>query len=126
MKKHFSFEEFLCFWNNEVEKKLRRCSKEYGFYPKLWMTLFSKDKKIPMLEGFYHYLKNSEDHDYIKSVLIVMLLGYFIYESLFNVILISPHEESYEAFLRTPSLLVMLFVFGYIFTIPQKKEEQHE
>ena len=74
----------------------------------------------------YHYLKNSEDHDYIKSVLIVMLLGYFIYESLFNVILISPHEESYEAFLRTPSLLVMLFVFGYIFTIPQKKEEQHE
>jgi hypothetical protein len=74
----------------------------------------------------YHYLKNSEDHDYIKSVLVVMLIGYFIYESLFNVILISPHEESYEAFLRTPSLLVMLFVFGYIFTIPQKKEEQHE
>lgn len=58
MKKPFSFEEFLCFWNNEVEKKLQRCSKEFGFYPKLWMTLFSKDKKIPVLIGLYEYVIN--------------------------------------------------------------------
>ena len=58
MKKPLSFEEFLCFWNNEVEKKLRRCSKEFGFYPKLWTTLFNKDKKIPVLIGFYKHVKN--------------------------------------------------------------------
>ena len=55
MKKPLSFEEFLCFWNNEVEKKLRRCSKEFGFYPKLWTTLFNEDKKIPMLKDVYRY-----------------------------------------------------------------------
>ena len=74
----------------------------------------------------YHYLKQSEDENHIKVIFITILLGFFVYESFFNTIVIAPHEQTYEAFLRTPTLLVMLFIFGYIFTAPSKKEEQHE
>ena len=74
----------------------------------------------------YHYLKQSEDENHIKVIFVTILLGFFVYESFFNTIVIAPHEQSYEAFLRTPTLLVMLFIFGYIFTAPSKKEEQHE
>lgn len=74
------------------------------------------------------YLKKSEDSDCSKSIFVVMLLSFFIYESFFNLVVIGPHVESYEAFLRSPTLLVMLFMLGYIFTLPSKKEEeeQHE
>ena len=74
----------------------------------------------------YHYLKQSEDENHIKVIFVTILLGFFVYESFFNTIVIAPHEQTYEAFLRTPTLLVMLFIFGYIFTAPSKKEEQHE
>ena len=70
------------------------------------------------------YLKKSEDSDYLKNVFVVMVLAFFIYESLFNIILLEPHTETYEAFLRKPTLLVMLFVLGFIFVAPDKKEEQ--
>ena len=73
------------------------------------------------------YLKKSEDSDCAKSIFVVMLLTFFIYESFFNLLVIGPHTDTYEAFLRSPTLLVMLFIFGYIFMMPSKKEEeQHE
>ena len=73
------------------------------------------------------YLKKSEDSDCSKNIFVVMTLTFLIYESFFHVIVAGPHTESYEAFLRSPTLLVMLFIFGYIFTLPSKKEEeQHE
>ena len=74
----------------------------------------------------YHYLKQSEDENHIKVIFVTILLGFFVYESFFNTIVIAPHEQAYEAFLRTPTLLVILFIFGYIFTAPSKKEEQDE
>ena len=82
-----------------------------------------------ILMGYFilHYLKNNEDSDCAKNIFVVMLLTFFIYESFYQVIVVGPHIESYEAFLRSPTLLVMLFIFGYIFTLPLKKEEeQHE
>ena len=72
----------------------------------------------------FQYLKKSDDSDCSKSIFVVMLLSFFIYESFFNLVVIGPHVESYEAFLRSPTLLVMLFIFGYIFTMPSKKEEE--
>lgn len=32
-------EKLILFWNGEIEKKLIRCSKEFGFYPKLKKVL---------------------------------------------------------------------------------------
>ena len=72
------------------------------------------------------YLKKDNDESYSKCIFVVMILAFFIYETFFNVVCIGPHYESYEAFLRSPSLLVILFVLGYIFTLPKKEEEQHE
>ena len=74
----------------------------------------------------YHYLKKSEDHDYIKSIFVVMILVFFIYESFYFVISVAPHSESYQAFLRSPTLLTILFVLGYIFTSPLSKEEKKD
>lgn len=74
----------------------------------------------------FQYLSKGEDKDYSKGIFVVMILSFFIYETFFNVVSIAPHEEAYSAFLRSPALLVILFIFGYIFTSPVKKEEQHE
>lgn len=75
----------------------------------------------------WQYIKKNEDSDCAKNIFVVMILSFLIYESLFNLIVIGPHIDSYESFLRSPTLLVILFIFGYIFTTPSKKEiKQHE
>ena len=81
-----------------------------------------------VIMGYFmlHYLSKGEDQEYSKGIFVVMILSFFIYETFFNVVSIAPHEESYSAFLRSPALLVILFIFGYIFTLPGKKEDQHE
>ena len=74
----------------------------------------------------YIYIKKSNDHDHIKVIVVTMLLAFFTFETLFYVILTQPHGESYNAFLRSPELLVTLFLFGFTFMIPEKKEKKHE
>ena len=75
----------------------------------------------------YHYLSKGEDADHHKGIFVVMILSFFIYETFYYLVSVAPHEESYSAFLRSPALLVILFMFGYILTSPKKKgEEQHE
>ena len=97
--------------------------KEVGLFGTLLFGVFL----IGMGYFVLQYLKKSEDSDCSKSIFVVMLLSFFIYESFFNLVVIGPHIETYEAFLRSPTLLVMLFIFGYIFMMPSKKEEeQHE
>ena len=97
--------------------------KEIGLFGTLLFGAFL------VLMGYFiiHYLKNSSDSDCSKSIFVVMLLSFFIYESFFTLIIAGPHIDFYDAFLRNPTLHVMLFIFGYIFTMPSKKEEeQHE
>ena len=98
--------------------------KEVGLIGALLFGLFL------VLMGYilYLYLKKSEDSDASKNIFVVLILSFFIYESLFNVISIAPHEENYTAFLRSPLLMVILFVFGYLFTSPclKKEETQNE
>lgn len=75
----------------------------------------------------YRYLSKGEDLDHYKGILVVMILSFFIYETFFYLVSIAPHEDSYSSFLRSPTLLVILFLFGYILTSPLRKEEkQHE
>ena len=52
------FNEFLKFWNSEVEKKLFRCSKEYGIYNAIKKTLNPKNKSDwdDYLYGYYRRL----------------------------------------------------------------------
>lgn len=48
-----NFKRFLDFWNSEVEKKLFRCSKEYGAYNQLKKTLNPNSKS----DWDYHLYK---------------------------------------------------------------------
>lgn len=96
--------------------------KEVGLIGTIFFGLFL----IVMGYFILQYFKNSKDLDHEKNTFIVMILAFFVYESLFYLVSIGPHAESYEAFLRSPLLLIMLFVLGYIFVAPSKKEEEHE
>lgn len=76
----------------------------------------------------YRYIKHSEDSDSIKSILVVLLLSYFAFVSFSNAVIVVPHDEaSYAPFLKSTTLLVVLFLFGYMFMPPTKKEvKEHE
>jgi O-antigen ligase len=71
----------------------------------------------------WKYLKNSKDNAPTKSIFIVMLLAFFIYESIFHTIFVTVHTDSYYAFLKSPLLLFVLFVIGYLISDSDKKEE---
>lgn len=71
----------------------------------------------------FKYLRNSDDSDVIKVILVALVLTYFIYESLFHTISAGPHFEGYLSFIRSPLLLVILFVLGYMVSAEEKKEE---
>ena len=81
---------------------------------------------IPIMFVFASkYLKNSNDNNLIKIVVISLLLSYFIYSSFENDILPIIHESiNYISFFRRPLTLIMLFLLGTIYTpILFKKEE---
>ena len=71
----------------------------------------------------FNYIKKSEDNDSIKAIVVVILLTYFAYSTVFNSVIIAPHSDiSYNPFLRSSSLLVVLFLLGFTFMPPTKKE----
>ena len=75
----------------------------------------------------YKYIKKSEDSDAVKSIIVVLLLSYFAFVSFSNSVIIAPHNEySYNPFLRSSALLVVLFLLGYTFIPPVKKEEKED
>jgi hypothetical protein len=69
----------------------------------------------------FKYFKNSKDNVPTKSIFIVMLLAFFIYESIFHTIFVTVHSDSYYAFLKSPLLLFVLFVIGYLISDIDKK-----
>ena len=76
----------------------------------------------------WKYVRKSEDHDLVKSIVVVMLLAYFAFSTVYNAVIIAPHNDvSYNPFLRSSSLLVILFLLGFIYMPPSKKEvKKHE
>lgn len=97
--------------------------KEAGLIGALLFFLFM------LVSGFFvfHYFKNGKDSPAEKTIFISMILAFFVFESLFHVVSIAPHESLYNSFLRSPKLLTVLFLMGFVFTLPEEKEEeQHE
>ena len=75
----------------------------------------------------WKYLKKSEDSDFVKSIIGVLLLSFFIFTSIYNPVIIAPHNDiSYNAFLRSSTLLVIVFLLGYVFMPPVKEEKKDE
>jgi hypothetical protein len=54
------FKKFLDFWNSEVEKKLFRCSKEYGIFNLVKKTLNPKSKSN-WDDNLYAFYRNLQD-----------------------------------------------------------------
>lgn len=75
----------------------------------------------------WRYIKHGKDSDFIKSIVVVLLLSFFAFTSVSNSVIIAPHNSvSYSPFLRTGSLLVVLFLMGYVYRAPEEEEEKHE
>ena len=75
----------------------------------------------------WKYIKNGKDDDSVKSIVVVLLPSFFVTSSMFNAVIIAPHNDvSYNPFLRSSLLLVVLFLLGYVYRAPKKEEEKHE
>ncbi len=75
----------------------------------------------------FNYIKKSKDEDSVKSINVTMLLAFFLFETLFFIASYKVHDEgSYTPFLRSPTLYVMLFLFGYTFMPLEKEGETNE
>ena len=75
----------------------------------------------------WKYIKTGKDDDSVKSIVVVLLLSFFVTASMFNAVIIAPHNDvSYNPFLRSSLLLVVLFLLGYVYRAPTKEEEKHE
>lgn len=68
-----------------------------------------------MLYFLVRYTKKSKDDDHTKSIIMTFMFSFFIYETIENTILPFTHLEYKEMFLRSPLLLVIIFVFGFIY-----------
>ena len=75
----------------------------------------------------WKYIKTGKDDMFVKSIFVTILLAFFAISTVANAVIIAPHNEvSYSPFLRSSSLLIVLFLFGYIYRAPSKEEEKHE
>lgn len=75
----------------------------------------------------WKYIKHGKDDNFVKSIVVMLILSFFAFSSIFNSVIIAPHNDvSYNPFLRSASLLVVLFLFGYIYRAPTKEEEKNE
>lgn len=94
--------------------------KEVGLFGSLLFLLFLAG----MVYVCWRYLAKENDEPSYKIVFICLLLSFFVYSSIASEILPQTHDGSnYIAFLRSAPLVVMLFIFGYIYFVPKKKEE---
>ena len=75
----------------------------------------------------YRYLRKTNDSEMVKAPLVIMILNFFIFESIYFTMSNAPHNDNaFSPFLRSSSLLVVLFVLGYTFIPFGEKEETHE
>ena len=98
--------------------------KEVGIFGAIVFIAF-----IIMMGYFmYKYIRNSEDTKQVKTTFVVMILSFFAIASFSWASIVAPHNElSYVPFLRNSTLLVVLFLLGYIYMPPTKeKEKEHE
>lgn len=74
-----------------------------------------------MIYFISNYVRKDNDSPAVKSIIIVVLLSFFAYSSLFNDILPLTHDSGiYIAFLRSAPLMVMLFFLGLTYFAPKE------
>ena len=76
-----------------------------------------------MVVKLFKYLKESNDSNFIKVIILGLLVSFFVYESFANTITPFTHEENLESFLRSPLIYLMLFILGYMYSDRKEKEE---
>lgn len=94
--------------------------KEVGIIGTILFMLFL----LGMIYFAYRYIKKENDEGEIKVIVITILLAFFIFSTFKNDIIPQTHNsDNYIAFLRSAPLMVMMFLFGLIYFVSNKKEE---
>lgn len=94
--------------------------KEVGIPGAILFVLFL----LGMVYFVFDYVKKENDQGWVKAVIVVFLIAFFLYSSLFEDILPQTHEEgNYIPFLRSAPLMIALFLLGTIYFAPKAKEE---
>lgn len=76
---------------------------------------------VAMIYFLINYVKEDNDAPAVKSILVVVLIAFFAYSSLYNDIMPLTHDQSnYIAFLRSAPLMVMLFFLGLTYFRPKE------
>ena len=70
----------------------------------------------------YRYIRFSDDNRFTKVIITMFLLGFVVYESFFNEISPVIHDNTYEAFTRSPMFYISLFLMGYVFMLGFNKK----
>lgn len=76
-----------------------------------------------MLTRLFAYIKNSDDSKFAKAIIMTLIFGFFIYESIANTIFPYTHDGVVASFLGSPTLYVMIFLFGFIFSYEKKEDK---
>lgn len=93
--------------------------KEGGIFAFIFFLVFL----LFAYESFGKYLKQSKDKDHIKVIFLAMLVGFFLYSSLFNDVFPITHStHSYYPFTRSLPFFLMLFIIGFTI-LPSGKAE---
>lgn len=73
--------------------------------------------------SFSNYLAKSTDKDYVKVILLALVVGMFIYSTFFSDVYPLVHEEgAYLPFTRSLPFMLLLFIIGYT-VLPAGKSE---
>lgn len=74
-------------------------------------------------ESFAKYLNKSKDKDYIKVILLTMLVGFILYSSLCSDVFPVTHSpNAYYPFTRSLPFFVMIFIIGFTI-LPSNRDE---
>lgn len=93
--------------------------KEIGIFGAIIFVLFL----CAMIYFVARYLKQDVDSESNKITIVSVLFAFFAYSSIANEIMPSIHNTNYGAFLRSVPLMICLFLLGFLYFVPNKKEE---
>mgnify|MGYP003320258797 CR=1 FL=1 len=95
--------------------------KELGVIGMVFMLIFL----VGMFVFVIKYLRDSKDSPMIKNIIVMFLLGFFIFSTIGNDVLPQTHNgNNYTAFLRSMPFMISLFLLGLTYMEPKKQNEE--
>lgn len=71
------------------------------------------------------YVKNSKDNDFLKNVIVMMLVAFMLLATFGFNVKIQPHDSNvYQPFLRSVPFMIVLFLLGFTYFVPKEQPKK--